>query len=250
MTNDEYGADIIPVQQLEHVDTRDYVPCLLDKRTNKIHIVQVPDAELSGISSVRIKSLTDVEDIPRRIQGTYWISTNEPITHCLHKGVSIPKKLGNSFQIVYSGTSCDLRERAKQHLLRTNGVYGTMSGISIDILQQPPSTNKSSHAKLLWSPARNKKLPKILKSNNYVKPLDKTDILNILHLSPEEKSYISDTNEVFFKNGIHVQDEKHRPYEWIFYYTPIMNHTIRDFIEIQWRKLHGIPVLCSYSEGR
>lgn len=245
----KYETDIIPVQELTHIDTDKCTPCFLDKRKNRIYIVEVPDSKLTGISSIRIQGIKDIEKIPKKIQGTYWISTNEPILHCLNKGVNIPKKLDNNFQIVYSGSSCDIRDRAKQHLLRINGVFGTMSGISVDILQQAP-TSKSSHAKCIWSPVKNKKLPKISKLNQYVKPLDKSDILNIMYLSPEEKSYISNTNEIFFKNGINVEDEKHRQYEWIFYYTMIMNHSIRDFIEIEWRKLYGIPVLCSYSEGR
>lgn len=244
-----YETDIIPVQQLTQVDVDKYTPCFLDKRTNRMYVVEVPDSKLTGISSIRIQGIRDIEHIPKKIQGTYWICTNEPITHCLHKGVNIPKKLENNFQIVYSGSSCDLRDRAKQHLLRISGVYGTMSGISVDILQQAP-TNKSSHAKCLWTPAKNKKLPKILKIDQYVKPVDKEDILNSMYLSAEEQSYVSNTNDIFFKNGINVEDEKHRPYKWIFYYTQIMNHSIRDFIEIKWRKLYGIPVLCSYSEGR
>ena len=72
-----------------------------------------------------------------------------------------------------------------------------------------------------------------------------------MYLSSEEKYYISKTHDdIFFKNGINVEDEKHCKYEWRFYYIPILNHSIRDFIEVEWRKLYGTPVLCSYSEGR
>lgn len=249
--SDKYETGIVSVQELYKIDFDKCAPCFLDKRTNNMYIIEVPDAKLTGVSSIRIKSRIDIEKIPKKIQGVYWIATNEPITHCLNKGVNTPNKLNEdkNFQIVYSGSSCDLRDRAKQHLLRTNGVYGTMSGISVDILQQTP-TSKSSHAKCLWSSIKNKKLPKLLNLNKYVKPLSKNDVVNIMYLSSEEKSYITNTNEIFFKNGIHVEDEKHRPYEWIFYYVPIMNHSIRDFIEIEWRKLYGVPILCSYSEGR
>jgi len=247
--NNEYETNIISVQQLEQIDTQKYTPCFLDKKTNRIYIIQVPDYKLTSISSIHIQSIKDIENIPKKIQGVYWICTNEPLSHCLNKGHNTPRQLDENFQIIYSGTSCDIRDRAKQHLIRTNGTYGTMSGISVDILQEAP-TSKSSHTKCLWSPSKNKKIPKISKLNHYVKPLDKSDILNIMHLSPEEKSYISNTNEIYFKNGIHVEDEKHRPYKWIFYYIPIKNHSIRDFIEIEWRKLYGVPILCSYSEGR
>lgn len=242
--------DTIQVQQLSTINT--CTPCFLDKETGRIHILQVPDARLTGISSICIQSMKDIERIPIKTPGIYWISTNEPIHHCLNKGVNLPVKIDDHFQIVYSGSSCDLRDRAKQHLLRVNGVYGTMSGISVDILQTQP-TSKSSHAKCLWSNAKKKKLPKLLKSGKYIKPLNKEDIIDIIdiiHLSPDEKSYILKTNEIFFKNGINVEDNKHRPHEWIFHYAPVMNHSIRDYIEIAWRKSHGVPILCSYSEGR
>jgi len=246
---DKYKTDTIQVQELNTINADMCTPCFLDKESGRIHIIQVPDVRLTGISSICIRSMKDIERIPNKTPGIYWISTNEPINHCLNKGINLPSKMDDNFQVVYSGSSCDLRDRAKQHLLRVNGVYGTMSGISVDILQTQP-TSKSSHAKCLWSNAKNKKLPKLLKLGKYNKPLNKDDIVSMVNLSPDEKSYILKTNEVFFKNGINVEDNKHRPYQWIFHYAPVLNHSIRDYIEIEWRKSHGVPILCSYSEGR
>jgi len=245
----KYEIDTIQVQQLNIINTDMCTPCFLDKETGRIHIIQVPDAKLTGISSICIRSMKDIELIPKKTPGIYWISTNEPINHCLNKGVNLPFKMDDNFQVVYSGSSSDIRSRAKQHLLRVNGMYGTMSGISVDILQSQP-TSKSSHAKCLWSNSKNKKIPKLLKSGKYNKPLNKKDIIDIVNLSSDEKNYLSKLDEIFFKNGINVEDVKHLPYEWIFHYAPVMNHNIRDYLEIQWRKLHGIPLLCSYSEGR
>lgn len=247
--DNKYETDIIQVQQLSTINANMCTPCLLDKETGRIHIIEVPDAILTGISSICIHSMKDIEQIPIKTQGIYWISTNEPINHCLNKGVKLPVKMNDNFQIVYSGSACDIRDRAKQHLLRVNGVYGTMSGISVDILQTQP-TSKSSHAKCLWSNVKNKKLPKLLKSGKYNKPLNKEDIISIVNLSPDEKSYTLKMDEIFFKNGINVEDNKHRQHQWIFHYAPILNHSIRDYIEIEWRKSHGVPILCSYSEGR
>lgn len=242
----KYKIHTVPVQELTHVDK--YTPCFLDKIHNKIYVIDVPDSKLTGVPSIHIQGARDIEKIPK-IQGIYWIATNEPIAHCLNRGVNLPNNLNEHFRIIYSGSSCDMRNRAKQHLLRTHGAYGTMSGISVDILQSAP-TNKSSHTKCLWSPANNKKIPKLLKSKKYVRPLIKEDIIRNMHLLPEEQYYISKTDEIFFKNGINVQDEKHLPYQWIFYYLPVSSHSIRDFVEIEWRKLYGIPILCSYNEGR
>lgn len=246
---DKYETDTIQVQQLNTINTDISTPCFLDKEKGIVHIIQVPDAKLTGISSICIRSMKDIERIPIKTPGIYWISTNEPINHCLNKGVNLPLRMDDNFQVVYSGSSCDIRSRAKQHLLRVNGVYGTMSGISVDILQSQPTT-KSSHAKCLWSNSKNKKIPKLLNSGKYIKPFKKKDILDTLNLSPDEKHYLSEIDEVFFKNGINVEEDKHRPYEWIFHYAPVINHNIRDYIEIEWRKLHGVPILCSYSEGR
>lgn len=247
--DNKYETDIIHVQQLDTIHTDRCTPCFLDKETGMIHIIQIPDERLMGISSIRIQSMNDIERIPIKTPGIYWISTNEPITHCLNKGIHVPVVMDDNFQIVYNGSCCDLRERAKKHLLRVNGVYGTMSGISVDILQSQP-TKKSSHAKCLWSNGKNKKIPKLLKSGKYNKPHNKEEIMSSVHLSSDEKHYLSTTDEIFFKNGIHVDDDKHRPYKWIFHYAPIMNHSIRDYVEIEWRKSHGVPILCSYSEGR
>lgn len=242
------------------IDTRLMTPCFLDKMTGSVYVVEIPDAVLTGVCGVHIQSTQDLDRIPANTPGAYWIGTDEPISHCFHSGFATPRPFEeNGSMIVYSGSSCNLRSRAKQHLLRSNegGGFGTMSGVSVDILleeQQPRQTKLASHTKYLWSSSvKNKKIPKVLNTGHggYSKISSKTDIFRFMtNISGEEARYISEHEDIRFKNGIHVQEEKHRPYKWVFWYMPILNHSIRDFIEIEWRRHHGIPVLCSYKEGR
>lgn len=55
---------------------------------------------------------------------------------------------------------------------------------------------------------------------------------------------------IYFKNGINVLSNKHKKYNWQIYFLEIENHNIRDYIEIEWRKKNGVPILCSYMSGR
>lgn len=223
------------------------IPCFYDETRNTVIKIQIPDASLHGLPSVRIESEENVVNIPN-VEGNYWILTDEPVNHCLHSGKSCPTKLDNGLTVVYNGVSSCLRDRSKEHLLRedSKGGFGAQSGISLDILKDDPSGK--SHAKCMWAPK--KKLPKVLIGGTYKKPSSKNEVIGYLNLSEEEKEYANSTDELYFKNGINVMDAKHKPYQWIFVFAAIPEHSIRDFVENEWRKMNGVPVLCSYTSGR
>jgi len=223
-------------------------PCFLDENTGKVYTVQIPNKSLTGLRASVIKTIEDLESIPKT-EGNYWIMTNEPVNHCLHAGINYSKKLPSGYQIVYNGITGGLRGRAKEHLLRKDikASFGSQSGISIDILQIAPTT-KSSHVKTVWGKKR--KIPKILVNGSYIRPKTKEDMIKGLHIDTNELSFITDKDEIYFRNGIDVRKEKHTPYNWIYVFAPISNGNLRDHIEIKWRELHGTPVLCTYKKGR
>jgi hypothetical protein len=224
------------------------VPCFYDEAKNTFIKIQIPDAALSGLTSIHIKKEEDLAEIPD-IAGNYWILTNEPVNHCLHAGTKCPKKLPSALSVIYNGVSGTLKTRAKEHLLRedSKGGFGTQSGISLDLMKETPE-KKASHAKCMW--AKNKKMPKVLIEGSYKKPSTKTEVIDSMNLSVGEKEIARSKDELYFKNGINVKDVKHIPYNWIFVFVPIKVHSIRDYVENEWRNIHGVPVLCSYISGR
>ena len=235
------------------VDTRflTCIPCFFDAITNTVLKIAIPDEMLTGLSWVKVKSRVDLLSIPSDA-GNYWIVTNEPIKHCLNGGKP-PSLILPDKSIIYNGVADGLRNRAASHLLREDakGGFGTMSGISIDVMKDERSTTSSSstsHAKCLWG--TKKKLPKILCDGVYKKPVNKNEIIDNMFLSELEKEITSSREELYFKNGICVTDLKHEPYDWFFVFAPMPIHNIRDYVENQWRLVHGVPVLCSYTTGR
>ena len=223
-------------------------PCFHDEATNTFIKIQIPDASLSGLTYIRIKDNDDLSTIPNT-PGNYWILTDEPVNHCLHAGKKCPNKLLSGLSVVYNGVSGTLQSRAKEHLLREDsmGGFGAQSGISLDLMREIP-TKKSSHAKSMWG--EKKKIPKVLLGGSYKKPSTKTEIIDSIYLSTEEKEFARDKEELYFKNGINVKDTKHSAYKWYFVFVPMSVHSIRDYIENEWRNIHGVPVLCSYTSGR
>lgn len=228
---------------------RNCIPCYFDPIEKICFEIEIPSKHLSELTSVHVRTLDDLRSIPAT-SGNYWILTNEPINHCFHAGKHVPEairdELRDDFFVVYNGTTSSLRSRTKQHLLRTQGGFGSQSGISVDMLKHP--VGEISHVKYIWGEHR--KLPKIIIEGEYRKPPNKEAIVSRLYLTEEERTLCNETDELYFKNGINVQDEKHIPFQWIFVYMPIEVHEIRDYIEREWRKLYGIPCLCSYSIGR
>jgi len=228
--------------------TKNLTPCFINLTNNHIYTINIPDCCLSNLNYILIKSSKDLLKIPKTA-GNYWILTNEPISHCFNSGNKYPESTIDNLNIVYNGVSGNLKSRAKEHLLRTddNGKFGSMSGISIDVIEQE-LTNKSSHAKCLFGD--NKKIPKIFIDGSFQKINDKNLLPNYMNLTDNEINLIQKNNILYFKNGIDVNDEKHIEFNWYFVFVEINNHSIRDYIETHWRTIYGVPILCSYSSGR
>lgn len=222
--------------------------CAYDEKKNIVYQIFIPNNKLDNIKTVEIASLDDIKKLPKTA-GCYWIITDAPIRHCFNKGDKIPAQIENSI-ILYNGSATSLQHRAEEHLLRPSekSGFGMISGISIDIITTP---TKGSHAKCLWCKNK-KKLPKInnTNSNNFSSLSNKDDIIKYLYLSDEEKTYITNHDEIYFKNGINVENAKHKKYKYIFYYIEESNSVIRNYIETEWRKMYGTPILCSYLCGR
>lgn len=223
---------------------------MFDKATQQVYRIQIPDAELQHLPRVLLRNAEDIKAIPR-VGGNYWILTNEPIHHCLNGGTKHrPYPLLNGLRVVYNGVSSEsLQGRAKEHLLREDekGGFGSMSGISVD-LQRTQATGKVSHAKCMWHPEP-KKIPYI----GGDRLTDREAVLAAIHLSESERAWITEQPAdapLYFKNGIDVRSDKHRPYTWYFVFAPLDNHSLRDYVEIEWRRRYGLPVLCSYMSGR
>ena len=142
---------------------------------------------------------------------------------------------------------------------------GPASGISVDLLKETEviKGGSKSHVKWMWqqaNAAKKRKLPKILKcrgalgsDNQYYqiqRDTSKQEILDTLHLSQSEKEMAAKREELIFKNGIDVTDEKHAVYTWKFVFVPISDHGLRDCVERKWRIEYGVPILCTYKDGR
>ena len=77
--------------------------------------VKIPNSMLDNVPNITLKNKNDFENIPD-LGGCYWIWTNEPIIHRLHKR-PIPKKVQGG-EIIYNGIAKDnIRSRVKNHLI-------------------------------------------------------------------------------------------------------------------------------------
>ncbi|MBI5099659.1 MAG: hypothetical protein HZB30_10525 [Nitrospirae bacterium] len=203
--------------------------------------IKIPNEKLDNVDFVLIKKETDLKKIPDR-GGCYWIWTNEPVNHRLHKKL-IPSKIKNG-EIIYNGIAKDnVRLRIKHHLL--GEIDAGWSGISLDIYQ----SKSQSHRKKAMSP--NGKVPFVacdLKNE----PIRTKDLLSFLFLSREEKKYITNSVETdfFFRNGINVSDKKHRNFKFVVYFIRGSEQLFLEYIEKKWREKYELPKLCSYTSGR
>jgi len=220
--------------------------------------VKIPNSKLEKVDFIDIKSQEDLKNIPCG-GGGYWIWTNEPVLHTLHKN-KLPDTL-NSDQIIYNGIAKDdVKGRLFHHLFGFEDA--DWSGISLDIYKN----NSQSHRKKAMSPFG--KVPYILESKiinrgNKKKNLKKGDRVKILspiktknqllkiNLSDEEREYINSTNNLkyFFRNGINIVNDKHKDYSFKVYFITGLSSLYLEFIEKKWRE-NGLPRLCSYSTGR
>ena len=201
-------------------------------------VVKIPDSKLSNVEFVNLKNKKDFDKIPKK-GGCYWIWTNEPVLHSLHKKPT-PQKFNNG-EIIYNGIAKDdVSGRIKHHLL--GDIDAGWSGISVDILPK----NVKSHRKKAMS--REGKVPFL---NG--KRINSKDILLDLNLSNKEKKEIIKSNSkvFYFRNGIDIFEPKHKKHIWRVYFIVGLNSmSYIDIIEKKWRSSFGIPKLCSYISGR
>lgn len=241
--------------------TKQFAPAFLDEKSSTVFVIDIPDCSLESIEKVQVnarprgrgaqssrEARSDPVDSVPKTAGCYWIYTDEPVNHCLNAAKKVPAKVGG-FTVVYNGVTTNLQSRAKEHLLRDRGLYGEMSGIAVDLICQAPEEGRSSHAKCAWAPG-GRKLPKLLSEGEYVRPACKDDVLRILNLTQKEKDYLGANDVVCFKNGINSRDPKHIRHQWFFCWVECPDDNLRGYIERKWREAHGVPVLCSYTNGR
>jgi hypothetical protein len=211
---------------------------------NAIKRAKIPNASLARVAYIHIKKHTDIAKIPSG-GGCYWIWTNEPVIHTLHKH-EIPKPFKGG-EIIYNGIAKDdVKGRIFHHLFGYEDAG--WSGISVDIY-----TNKSvSHRKKACS--KNGKVPFLQKNvgtEQKYEPIRSKYLLLKMNLCKSEKEYIKskNINTFYFRNGINIIDSKHRRYVFRVYFITGLTSLYLEHIEKEWRK-NGLPKLCSYSTGR
>lgn len=211
--------------------------------------IKFPGEKLDKVDFVLIKKPADFKKIPES-GGCYWIWTNEPVNHRLHKNL-IPKIIKKG-EVIYNGIAKDnVRLRIKHHL------YGEIdagwSGISLDVY---PKKSKSHRKKVMAPKGKVPYVDCFLKrrdANSYsCKPITTKDLLSRLFLSSSEKKYIKDNNAkvFYFRNGIDIFENKHKKFKFAVYFITGLNWLFLEYIEKKWRKEYGLPKLCSYSSGR
>jgi hypothetical protein len=224
-----------------------------------INDVRIPNKKLEEVSFINPQLEEDFEQIPAT-GGCYWIWTNEPVLHSLHKNKT-PDSFDNG-EIIYNGIAKDnVRGRAKHHLL--GEVDARWSGISLDIY----FGETVSHRKKALS--GNGKVPYIkehfiLKRGIKAKGLSKGDTIERfkairtkddflkINLTDLEKERLEANryDKIYFRNGIDIREEKHQAYQFRVYFITGLSSLYLDFIEKKWREDFGLPKLCSYSSGR
>ena len=209
----------------------------------RVTIVRPPSRTLVGLKHVDIKCVLDHKSLPET-QGNYWIATDEVICHLFHPGkINVPRPLKNKMNIVYNGITTDIRGRIMQHLLRKGGKG--MSGIYVDLLRRDEA-ECISHTKLAWHQQQGKR-------GIYTDDGERLQSPRQLHMSCAERRWVSKARRhqpIYFKNGIDVGEHKHRGHVWRVYYMECPNKFVNDIVEKQWRRLYGLPRLCTYSEAR
>jgi hypothetical protein len=206
-----------------------------------------PKWDLSDVPSLLVKHQEDLKSLPKG-GGCYWIWTDEPVWHKLHKEKEIPKKVKYSTKdgaIVYNGIAKDNVKARLMHHLFGDPNQG-WSGISMDILKY----DAQSHAKKAMSTNGKSKVAMLL-NGTPIRDID--TLLDNLHLSEDEKNYIYQHSEtdIYFRNGINVTEEKHKNFDFVvFYITGLKSKSYLEYIEKKWRDEYKLPQLCSYKSGR
>lgn len=141
------------------------------KFLNAIKSVEIPNEKLRNVDYTLIKTSADINTMPSG-GGCYWIWTNEPVKHSLHKHKT-PQPF-NGGEVIYNGIAKDdVKSRVFHHLFGFEDAG--WSGISLDIYTK----NSVSHRKKACSPRG--KVPYI---NNT--PIKTKNQLLQLHLSRNE----------------------------------------------------------------
>jgi len=203
-----------------------------------------PDETLSNVPYVKVKTLDDLQVIPKKKGGCYWIWTNEPVYHKLHKN-KIPVGF-NGGMIIYNGIAKDnVGARIKHHLF--GKVNEGWSGISMDLVSFTPK----SHAKKSMSTKVGSRGKVAFLLNNT--RITDVSLLSQLFLSEEERRLVDSNSqtEIYFRNGINILEKKHESYDFIVYFIAgLESTTYLEFIEKKWRNEYHNPQLCSYISGR
>jgi hypothetical protein len=220
--------------------------------------VKIPSATLEDVAFVIPKSISDLNIIPQT-GGCYWIWTNEPVLHSLHKNPT-PKPF-NGGEIIYNGIAKDdVRSRVKHHLF--GQIDAGWSGISLDIyfgdtishrkkaLSQKGKVPYIIDKKIALRLSKKKNLKKGDEIEIHIPIRKKDDFLKI-HLTDNEKELLnqSEIGKIYFRNGIDITEPKHSKYEFKVYFITGLSSLYLEFIEKKWRE-NGLPKLCSYSSGR
>jgi hypothetical protein len=198
--------------------------------------VEIPNKTLKKVDNLLVKRSVDLNAIPSG-GGCYWIWTNEPIKHSLHKHKT-PDIFDNG-EVIYNGIAKDnVKDRIFHHLFGSEDAG--WSGISLDIYTK----NSRSHRKKACSPSG--KVPYLDK-----KPIRNKKQLLQLHLSKKERDYISKKRSriFYFRNGIDIRNNKHKNYDFKVFFITGLTCLYLEYIEKKWREI-GLPKLCSYSSGR
>lgn len=228
-----------------------------EKFLSAIKSVKIPDALLTNVPHLVLKNEKDLDNFPEG-GGCYWIWTNEPITHFLHKNKT-PEHFSGG-EIIYNGIAKDkVKVRVKDHLFST--MDATWSGISLDLFLGDTTSHRKkasgNEGKVSYT-RHYRTLKRKCKSGNKgdsipdYKPLKLADDLLELNLSDKERDYIQENKDkiIHFRNGINITEPKHSSYEFRVYYIVGLSSLYLDFIEKKWREENGLPRLCSYSSGR
>jgi hypothetical protein len=150
-----------------------------NKFKEAINGIEIPNKTLDMVDNLLIKHSNDLDAVPSG-GGCYWIWTNEPIKHTLHRH-TIPDGFCGG-EIIYNGIAQgEVKGRIVHHLF--GDVNAVWSGLSIDIY----TNSSTSHRKKACSPSG--KVPYI---NN--RPITNTELLLQLNLSEGEKHYIEHNN--------------------------------------------------------
>lgn len=221
--------------------------------------VKIPNATLKNVKSIVPKKVEDLDIIPQ-LGGCYWIWTNEPVLHSLHKNPT-PPTFENG-ETIYNGIAKDdVKSRIKHHLF--GKVNADWSGISLDLFwggtvshrkKAQSAKGKVPYIKVKTTLKRSSKKRGLVKGQEIesFKPIRSEEDLANIYLSAAEKKQLKKEGigNKYFRNGIDITETKHKKFIFKVFYITGLSPLYLEFIEKKWREDNGLPKLCSYSSGR